>query len=111
LNSPEIVDNVYANLKGGEWCEKERIKTFNVAVHLFELNEQLRDSLTIKLDEITELSYQIKKSNEEHTKASVDLQKAKDKKIKPFGIGVQLGTSIDGKVYLGAGISYDIIRF
>lgn len=111
LNSPEIVNNVYANLKGGEECEKQRIKTFNVAVQLFEQNTKLKDSLSQQLDEISELNYKLKLSNEKHTEASVDLQKARDKKIKPFGIGVQLGTSIDGKVYLGAGISYDVIRF
>lgn len=41
----------------------------------------------------------------------IDYKDAIKLKPKPFGIGVQVGYGIDGKPYIGAGVSVNLIRF
>jgi len=46
-------------------------------------------------------------------KLQVDNAVLKEKKPKPWGIGIQAGATYDGKTkpYIGAGVSYNLIRF
>lgn len=107
--------DVYKGLKDREICRNEDIPKIVYAVK--SLGDILEDQ-TKKIEEYAirekDLNSQITNLQLEAEKTAVDTEKLKAKKPKPFGIGIQIGYGINGadfKPYVGAGISYNFIRF
>jgi outer membrane protein W len=114
LNTPARVKALYeineqrkAYKKQSQECEKDVEKVTDLAVSLGEESEKfLNHNLDLQGGLLTSLN---KIENLEKENATL-----KAKKPKPFGIGVQIGYGTNGadvKPYVGAGISYNFIRF
>ena len=114
LNTPARIKALYeineqrkAYKLQSQECEKDVAKVTDLAVSLGEESEKflnhnldLQGGLLSTLDKIEKLE-----------KENAVL---KAKKPKPFGIGVQIGYGTNGsdfKPYVGAGVSYNFIRF
>ncbi len=114
LNTPARVKALYeineqrkSYKKQSQECAKDVEKVTDLAVSLGEESEKflnhnldLQTSLVSVLDKIEKLEK--------------DNATLKAKKPKPFGIGIQIGYGTNGsdfKPYVGAGVSYNFIRF
>jgi outer membrane protein W len=114
LNTPARVKALYeineqrkAYKKQSQECEKDVEKVTDLAVSLGEESEKfLNHNLDLQGGLLTALG--------KIEKLEKDNATLKAKKPKPFGIGVQIGYGTNGadvKPYVGAGISYNFIRF
>ena len=114
LNTPARVKALYeineqrkAYKKQSQECAKDVQKATDLAVSLGEESEKfLNHNLDLQGGLLTAL--------EKIEKLEKDNSTLKAKKPKPFGIGVQIGYGTNGsdvKPYVGAGISYNFIRF
>ncbi len=110
LNTPERVKALYeineqrkAYREQIKQCEKSMVQLTDLAVSLGEESAKF-------VDHNMDLQAGLLSSIEKIDKQEQEIIKLKAKRIKPIGIGVQVGYGLLGP-YLGVGISYNIIRF